>query len=85
MRYLHSQNWARRAEAESGERIGIIRIDGGELKSDAMNAWCDANGYRLQITTPYTSAQNGRVEHMHLTIMNRMRAMRASTPNVPLN
>ena len=79
------QIWARRAEAESGERIGIIRVDGGELKSDAMNAWCDTHGYTLQFTAPYTSAHNGRVECMHLTIMNRMRAMRASTPNVPPN
>ena len=77
------QVWARRAEAESGERIGIIHIDGGELKSDTMNAWCDTNGYTLQFTAPYTSAHNGRVEHMHLTIMNRMRAMHASTPTVP--
>jgi hypothetical protein len=79
------QTWARRAESESGERIGIIRIDGGELRSNAMDAWCDTNGYTLQITAPYTSAHNGRVERMHLTIMNRMRAMRASTPNVPPN
>jgi hypothetical protein len=79
------QIWARRAEAESGERIGIIRIDSGELKSDAMNTWCNANGYTLQFTAPYTSAHNGRVERMHLTIMNRMRAMRASTPTVPSN
>ncbi|KIJ91081.1 hypothetical protein K443DRAFT_80169, partial [Laccaria amethystina LaAM-08-1] len=56
-------------------RIGIIRIDSGELKSGAMNTWCDANGYTLQFTAPYTSAHNGRIERMHLTIMNRMRAM----------
>ena len=79
------QTWARRAESESGERIGIIRIDNGELKSSAMDAWCDANGYTLQFTAPYTSAHNGRVERMHLTIMNRMRAMHTSTPNIPSN
>ena len=79
------QDWARRAEAESNERIGVIRTDGGELDSDKMEAWCNANGYTLQTTAPYTSAHNGRAERMHLTIMNRMRAMRASTPNVPLN
>ena len=79
------QSWARQAEAECGERIGIIRTDGGELDSDAMGTWCDANGYVLQTTAPYTSAHNGRAERMHLTIMNRMRAMRASTPKVPPN
>ena len=46
------QIWAHRAEAESGEHIAIIHIDGGELDSDAMNAWCDANGYTLQFTAP---------------------------------
>ena len=56
------QTWTRGAEAESRECIGIIRIDGGELKSDVMNAWCNANGYTLQITAPYTSAHNGHVE-----------------------
>jgi len=79
------QIWACRAEAESGEHIGIIHIDNGKLKSDAMNTWCDANGYTLQSTVPYTSAHNGCIEHMHLTIMNRMRAMHASTPTVPPN
>ena len=50
-----------------------------------MNAWCDTNGYMLQFTVPYTSAHNGWVECMHLTIMNRMHTMHASTPNVPPN
>jgi len=57
------QTWACRAEAESGEKIGIIHIDGGELDSDAMALWCDANGYTLQTTTPYTSAHNGCAPH----------------------
>ena len=50
-----------------------------------MNAWCDTHGYTLQFTALYTSAHNGHVERMHLTIMNRMCAMRTSTPNVPPN
>jgi len=79
------QTWTHWAEAETGECLGIIQIDGGKLKSAAMNAWCDANSYTLQITAPYTSAHNGHVERMHLTLMNRMHAMWASTPNVPLN
>ena len=50
-----------------------------------MEAWCNANRYTLQTTAPYTSTHNGHAECMHLTIMNRMCAMHASTPNVPLN
>ena len=79
------QNWACRSEAERGGRISIIRTDGGELDSDAMELWCNTNGYTLQTTAPYTSAHNGRAERMHLTVMNRMRAMCASTPKVPPN
>jgi hypothetical protein len=79
------QTWARRTEAESGERIGIIRTDGSELNSGTMETWCNANGYTLQTTAPYTSTHNGCAERMHLTVMNRMCAMHASTPNVPLN
>ena len=72
------------AESESGERISIIHIDSGKLKSKAMDTWCDANGYTLQFTAPYMSTHNSHVEHMHLTVMNRMRAMRTSTPDIPL-
>ena len=79
------QVWVCQAEAESGERIGIICVDGAELNSDVMNALCNANSYTLQFTAPYMSAHNGCVEQMHLTIMNRMCTMRASTPNVPPN
>jgi len=79
------QNWALQAEAESGERIGIIQTDGGKLDSDAMETWCSTNRYILQTTAPYTSAHNGRAECMHLTVMNRMHAMCASTPKVPPN
>ena len=39
------QIWACQAEAESGEWVGIIHIDGGKLKSNAMNAWCNTYGY----------------------------------------
>jgi len=79
------QTWARQAEAESGEKISIIRIVSGELDSDTMALWCNANSYTLQTTAPYTSAHNGCAERMHLTIMNRMHAMHASTPQVPPN
>jgi len=79
------QSWACQAESESREQIGIICIDGSKLKSNAMDAWCDANGYTLQITAPYTSAHNRGIEHMHLTIINRMHIMCASTPSIPSN
>ncbi len=71
--------WALRAEHECGECIGIIRTDNGELKSNEMDNWCGLNGYWCEYTTPYTSAHNGKVEWLHLTIMNKMRVMLVQT------
>ena len=78
------QAWAKRTEAQSGEKIGIICIDVGELDSKAMELWCNEKGYTLKFTAPHTSAHIGHVERMHQTIMNRMRAMRVQT-NLPAN
>jgi hypothetical protein len=77
------QAWAKRVEREANVQIGTIRIDGGELDSGAMRSWCDDHGYTLQFSAPYTSAHNGRVERIHLTIMNKMRAMLVQTQIPP--
>jgi len=69
------QTWAHQAEADTGECLGIIHVNGSKLKSDVMNDWCDANGYTLQVTAPYMSTHNGCIEPMHLTVMNHMHAM----------
>jgi len=79
------QNWAHWVEAESNECIGIVCTDGGKLDSDAMELWCNTNGYTLQTTAPYTSTHNGCTKHMHLTVMNRMGTMCASMLKVPPN
>ena len=73
------QSWAKRTEAQCGEKVGIFRLDGGELDSNTMRNWCDGNGYELQLTTAYTSTHIGHVERMHHTIMDRMRAIRLQT------
>ena len=70
------QTWARRIEAETGERIGEFRFDGGELDSNALREWCDEQGYQFSLSAAHTSAHIGRVERMHRTIMNKARAMR---------
>jgi hypothetical protein len=71
--------WALQAESEVKERISIIRSDNGELKSGEMDAWCDSNGYTRQYTAPYTSSHIGRVERLHLTIMNKACTMHIQT------
>jgi transposase InsO family protein len=60
---------------ETGERIGRFITDGSELNSNAMKTWCELRESVHLLTAPYTSAQNGRAERLHFTIMNKARAM----------
>ena len=78
------QSWAKRVEAQCGERVGTFCTDGGELCSKAMDDWCQSNGYTQNFTAPHTSAHIGRVERMHRTIMNRMHAIHLQA-NLPPN
>jgi hypothetical protein len=43
-----------------------------------MEAWLLSCATKHEFTAPYTSAQNGRCERAHLTIMNLARTMRLS-------
>ncbi|KAF7776600.1 hypothetical protein Agabi119p4_4993 [Agaricus bisporus var. burnettii] len=78
------KTWALQVERECGERIGVIRIDNGELKSKEMTTWCESNGYRNEFTAPYTSAHIGKVERVHRTLINKARTMRIQT-DLPTN
>lgn len=70
--FARLQAWETAVVAETGESVGIYCTDnGGELKSNQMQAWCDGKGITHQFTAPYTSAENGRVERRHLTIFNK--------------
>ena len=77
------QTWERARELETGLLIGIYRTDNGEFKSKDMKAWVESRGTTHQLTAPYTSAQNGRCERTHLTLMNRARAMRLQADGPP--
>ncbi len=70
--------WEREQELETGLKVGIYRIDGGELNSNKFRRHLMQDGTKLQITAPHTSAQNGIVEHQHLTIFQLARSMRAA-------
>jgi len=81
---LALQAWERARELEVGTKVGIYRSDNGELKSTAMHEWLLSRGTQHQFTAPYTSAQNGRVERLHRTLMGKARAMRSAC-NAPVN
>ena len=63
-------------ETQSGHKLKILTTDNGELVSKSMTEWCTTHGIDHQLTTPYTSAQNGRTERLHRTLLGRARAMR---------
>ena len=70
--------WVNREHVQTGHKIVYINIDRRELRSQKFNQWCVERGITVTFTTPDTSAQNGRGEQVHLTLMNQARAMRIS-------
>jgi transposase InsO family protein len=81
--FPHLCAWKLAIEAHTGDRVVEIISDNGELKSCAMADWCAKEGITHLFTSPYTSAQNGRVERLHLTLSNKARAMRLACKAPP--
>ncbi|CCM06824.1 uncharacterized protein FIBRA_09127 [Fibroporia radiculosa] len=75
-------SWATARMTETNLPLRAVQIDNGELLSAAFRAFLSDRGIQLWRTAAYTSAQNGRIERLHRTLMNRARAMRASC-NLP--
>ncbi|GAX76780.1 hypothetical protein CEUSTIGMA_g4226.t1 [Chlamydomonas eustigma] len=48
---------------------------GGEFLNNDVVDYCNELGIQLELTTTYTSQQNGLAERMHLIIFNKVRAM----------
>jgi hypothetical protein len=76
--------WTQAREVETGLKVGILRSDNGELKSSSVREWLLTRGTSHQFTAPYTSAHNGRIEHLHRTLMGKARAMRTLC-DIPAN
>lgn len=76
--------WTLAREVETSTKVGMFRSDNGELRSESMREWLLSRGSQHQFTAPHTSAQNGRVERLHHTLMGKARAMRSAC-NVPVN
>jgi Integrase core domain len=78
------QDWKLQVEWESGKKLGIVCTDGGgEYSSSEYKAILRREGVMHQTSAPYTSAQNGRSECLHWTIMGRARAMRSDAKLLP--
>ena len=70
------QIWHKAVTVQTNATLRILITDNGELVSNSMHTWCQSKGINHQLTAPYTSAQNGRAERLHRTILRKARAMR---------
>jgi transposase InsO family protein len=72
----HLKDYKAWAETVTGERLVILRTDGGgEFLNRDANAFLTSNGISRQTTPPYTPQHNGVAERANRTIMNTVRAM----------
>jgi hypothetical protein len=77
------QIWERTRENDTGLKVGIYRVDNGELQSTQMREWLESWGTIQQFTAPYTLAHIGQVEHLHCTLMGKARTMRIYSGLLP--
>ncbi|EIW87382.1 hypothetical protein CONPUDRAFT_18208, partial [Coniophora puteana RWD-64-598 SS2] len=54
---------------------GTFISDNSELKRSDLKRWLEDRGTQQLFTAPHTSAQNGLVERLHLSLMNKARTM----------
>jgi hypothetical protein len=69
------QNWVAKIENQSNFRLTYIVTDNGELSSTAVHSFCSQRDITHLFTAPYTSAHNGKAEHLHRTIHEKSRTM----------
>jgi transposase InsO family protein len=70
------QLWHKHVTTQTGLPLKVLVTDNGELVSKSMKEWCLSLGIDHVVTAPHTSAQNGRAERVHRTILGKARAMR---------
>jgi len=70
------QIWHKAVTTQTGNKLRILVTDNGELVSHDIQDWCNREGIDHHLTAPYTSAQNGRAERLHRTLLGKARAMR---------
>ena len=77
------RSWKAQAESECNRKIKCYHTDnGGEFTLQTFEKYLREAGIRHEVMVPYTSAENGRAERTHRTIMDRTRAM-LSDANLP--
>ena len=63
-------------EKSSGYELKTLRTDrGGEFTSKEFSLFCEENGVKRHLTTPYSPQQNGVVERRNRTVMDMTRSL----------
>jgi hypothetical protein len=79
------KEWIAIVEAESGEKVGIFRVDlGTEFDKAGFIRYLREHGIRKETSAPYSSAQMGLIERIHHTLMSRALAS-LSSAKLPRN
>src|SRR5882724_5847123 len=69
---------------QTGKHVKIFCTDnGGEYTSESFARYLHNEGIHHQTTAPHTSAENGKSEHLHRTIMNHARATHSDSKLPP--
>ena len=64
------------AEKQTGQKIKRIRIDqGGEFVNEPMELLLKTEGIEVQKSEPHVHQQNGCMEHINCTLMEKLEAM----------
>lgn len=73
-------------KTQTGKPMKTLRVDNGkEYINRAIKQYLHSHGIHLELTAPYSSAQNGIAEPANLTIVDAARdAVRARPPHFPL-
>ena len=71
------KKWKALVEIETGKNLKCLRLDnGGEYCSKEFDRYCSEHGIHRVKTVPRTPQENGVLERMNRTIMERARCMR---------
>lgn len=74
------REWCAEVENHTGQKVKCLRTDNGlEFVSSQFNLFCTSKGIRSHRTVPGHPQQNGVVERMNRTILERVRYLLASS------
>ncbi|KAL5629228.1 hypothetical protein BROUX41_001835 [Berkeleyomyces rouxiae] len=73
------RDWRAEAEQRCGQRLGAVRTDNAPELVQLSTQWQKTDGVVKQLTVPYSSWQNGKVERFHCSLEEGSRALLESS------